>query len=660
LIEAKGHAAELSEAQLLALYRAMVLGRVLEESLLLMHEEGKLRGRFYPAIGQEAAQVGLAFALEPGDVYGGTHRDLMSLLVRGLTLEEALLSMFGKAAGPAEGRDGGVCVGVPEKGALMVAAALPDAYPVAVGWALAFAQRAEDKVAMANCGEGATAAGTWHEAVNFAAVKQLPVVFTVQNNQFAYSTPNEGEFRLGNIADRAGGYGIPGVVVDGNDALDCYATARQAVERARSGAGPTLIEAVTFRQRGHHAGDPADYVDNKERESWLARDPIGRMEEFLRSRGMLDDTARADIGESTAADIGKTLRWAEQQPEPVPHPVSVFAVRADTRAPPPIGGGPRLTYGEALRRALDEEMGRDERVFIMGQDVRMGGPFGVTKNLVDTYGATRVVDVPIAEAAMVGAATGAALAGRRPIVEVQHAEFLFAALGQLIGQAGRRFFATGESVPLVVRVPAGAVPGSGPHLSLSPEAMLLPHPGLMVVAPSTPAAAKGLLAAAAREPNPVIVVEPVSLYETEGTVPEEAYEMAIGGARIARPGSDVTVVAWGGAVPFCLEAAEEASGRDVSVEVIDLLTLAPIDWGTVAASVKKTARLAVVDETAPFAGLGAEVVARVADESFWDLDAPLVRVVPPFTPVPYAPKLEQAYQPRAAGVLKAVLSLAST
>jgi len=658
LIEAKGHAAELSEAQLLAIYRAMVLGRVLEEKLLLVHGEGRLRGSFYPATGQEAAQVGLPFALEPGDIYGGTHRDLISLLVRGLTVEEALLSMFGKAAGPAGGRDGGVCIGVPDKGMLMVAAALPDAYPVAVGWALAFAQRMEDRVAMANCGEGATATGAWHEAVNLAAVKQLPVVFTVQNNQFAFSTPNEGEF-LGTIAQRAEGYGIPGVVVDGNDVLDCYAAAREAVERARSGAGPALIEAVTFRRHGHHAGDPADYVGDEERERWLARDPIERMEEFLEIRGMLDEASRTRIFESLAEDVDKTVSWAERQSEPDPHPVSVFATRVDRPAPALASEGPRLTYVEALRRALDEEMGRDERVFVLGQDVRVGGPYGVTKGLVDTYGPMRVVDAPMAEAAIVGAAVGAALAGRRPIVEVQHSEFLFTALGQLVGQAARRFFATGEGVPLVVRAPAGALPGSGPHRSLSPESMLTLYPGLMVVVPSTPASAKGLLSASVREPNPVVLVEPVSLYEMEGVVPEEPYETAIGSAHVVRAGSDVTVVGWGGAVPFCLEAAQEASSRGVSVEVIDLLTLAPIDWGTVAASVRKTARLTVVDGAVSFAGVGAEIVARVADECFWDLDAPVVRVAPPHTPVPYAPRLEEAHRLRAADVLDAVLSLAS-
>jgi 2-oxoisovalerate dehydrogenase E1 component len=566
--------------------------------------------------------------------------------------------MFGKAAGPSGGRDGGVCIGVPDKGTLMVAAALPDAYPVAVGWALAFAQRAEDRVAMANCGEGATAAGTWHEAVNLAAVMRLPVVFTVQNNQYAFSTPNEGEF-LGGIAQRADGYGIPGLVVDGNDVLDCYAAARAAVERARSGDGPTLIEAVTFRQRGHHAGDPAGYVDDEQRERWLARDPIAQMQEFLEARAVLDEAAGTQIHESVTDDVDKTLRWAEKQPEPERHPIGVFAARADTPAPPAMDEGVRLAYRDALRRGLDEEMERDERVFVIGQDVRMGGPFGVTEGLVETYGPMRVVDAPVAEAAIVGAGIGAALAGRRPVVEVQHSEFLFAAMGQLVGQAARRFFASGESVPLVVRAPAGAMPGSGPHRSLSPESMLALYPGMMVVVPSTPALAKGLLSAAVREPNPVILLEPVSLYAAEGTVPDEPYETTIGSARVARSGGDVTVVAWGGAVPFCLEAAEEASRRDVSVEVIDLLTLAPIDWGTVLASVRKTARLAVVDTSASFAGIGAETVARVADESFWDLDAPVVRIMPPHTPVPYAPGLEEAHRTEAAGVLEVLLSLAS-
>jgi len=258
VIEANGHSAELSEAQLLGMYELMLTGRLLETRLHTMYRGGRLAGAVYPGVGQEAAQVGIASALDPGDVFGGTHRDLLAQLTRGVTLEEAMLNFYGKAAGPTKGRDGNSHFGVAGKGSLMVVSPLPDAYPVAVGYAMAFHQRGERRVALADCGEGSTATGTWHEAVNFAAVLGLPVVFTVQNNQFAYSTPNDGEFKTSYVAHRADGYGIPGVVVDGNDVLEVYDAVREAVERARNGGGPTLVEAVTFRHFGHAGHDQID------------------------------------------------------------------------------------------------------------------------------------------------------------------------------------------------------------------------------------------------------------------------------------------------------------------------------------------------------------------------------------------------------------------
>ncbi|MBS1195454.1 MAG: pdhA, partial [Actinobacteria bacterium] len=286
----RGAAVELSEARLLALYEWMLTGRLLEESLLAAGAAGR-GGFLYPGSGQEAAQVGFASALDAGDVLSPGHRGLLAVLVRGVTLEEALLDLLGKAAGPSGGRRA-FGTPAPARGVLGVGGATGDAVAVAVGAALAFHCRGEARVALACCGEGTAAAGAWHEAVNTAAVLGLPVVFAVENNQYAFSQPNEGVSRLAYTAHRADGYGIPGVVVDGNDVLEVYAAAREAVERARSGAGPSLIEAVTFRREGHHVGDPAAYVDADTRAAWLARDPLPHFEEFLGSRGLLDGARR--------------------------------------------------------------------------------------------------------------------------------------------------------------------------------------------------------------------------------------------------------------------------------------------------------------------------------------------------------------------------------
>jgi pyruvate/2-oxoglutarate/acetoin dehydrogenase E1 component/TPP-dependent pyruvate/acetoin dehydrogenase alpha subunit len=653
VIEARGHAAELSEAQLLEVYELMVAGRALETRLLALHHEGSLPGPFFPGIGQEAAQVGLAYALAEGDVYSGTHRDLMSMLVRGVTFEEVLLTMLGKAAGPTGGRDG-ASAGLFEKGILLVPAAVPDGHPVAAGCALAFAQRGEGWVAMANSGEGATAAGTWHEAVNTAAVLQLPVVFTIQNNQYAGSTPNAGEFHLPYAAHRADGYGIPGVVVDGNDVLDCYAAAAEAVERARSGGGPTLIEAVTFRHHGHDAGDPAAYVDPDKRDSWLARDPITRFEEFLGTRGVLDESRRSALADRVEEDLERTVAWADIQsdPEPIEIAVSAPGTQAD-----PIEAEPR-SYGylEAIRAALSGAMAHDDDVFVLGQDVAAGGPYGVTRGLLEQFGPMRVVDLPVAEAALAGMAVGAALQGTRPVAELQSADYLFAALAQIAGQAALYEWREGISVPLVLRVPSGPGRGGGPHRSFSPAGLLARIPGLKIAVPASPAAAAGLLRAAIQDPGPVVLVEPRRLFSTEGWVPAP---VTLGDARIARSGDDVTVITWGGMVPGCLEAAERAGAAGVSVEVIDLQTVAPLDWPAVLASVSRTGRALVVHDEAPFGGIAAEIAARLAGELVWDLDAPVHRIGPPHAPVPFAPALEAAFVPEADTVLGAITEIVS-
>ena len=663
MIEANGHSAELSEAQLLGMYELMLTGRLLETRLHTMYRGGRLAGAVYPGVGQEAAQVGIASALDPGDVFGGTHRDLLAQLTRGVTLEEAMLNFYGKAAGPTKGRDGNSHFGVVGKGSLMVVSPLPDAYPVAVGYAMAFHQRGERRVALADCGEGATATGTWHEAVNFAAVLGLPVVFTVQNNQFAYSTPNDGEFKTSYVAHRADGYGIPGVVVDGNDVLEVYDAVREAVERARNGGGPTLVEAVTFRHFGHAGHDPADYVMPDERAEWMAKDPIPRFEEFLGSRGLLDQARRSALEEAIQAKIRMTMEWAQDQADPTPDSVGsdVFAIRSEPISHPSPPMGEPITLLDAITNALDEEMERDERVFILGEDVGpFGGAFKVTKGLFEKYGPNRVIDTPIAESALIGAAVGAALAGQCPVVELQYTDFIYPGMDQLTTEAAKYHWKGREAVPMVVRGPSGAGLRAGPFHSISPEGMLSHHAGLKVIVPSTPTAAKGLLIAAIRDPNPVIFLEHKKLYRSiKEAVPQGNYEFEIGKARIAREGTDVTIVTWGAMVHTSLAAAETLASEGISVEVVDLQTIVPLDWDTVFASVAKTSRLVVVQEDVPFASVSSEVAARVAADAFWDLDGPVLRVTPPQTHIPFAAILEDAFVPQPDDVVAAVHTLAA-
>lgn len=662
MIEAKGHAADLSEARLLAMYELMVTGRLLETRLHTMYRGGRLPGAVYPGVGQEAAQVGFLSALEEGDIFGPTHRDLLAQLTKGVTLEETLLNFYGKATGPTKGRDGNSHFGVLDKGTLMVISPLPDAYPVAMGAALAFKQQGLRRVAMADCGEGSTATGTWHETVNMAAVLDLPIVFTIQNNQYAYSTPNDREFNLAYAGHRADGYGIPGIVVDGNDVLACYDAAKEAVDRARSGGGPTLIEAVTFRHFGHAGHDSADYVKPDEREEWMGRDPLPRFEEFLGSHGLLDEARKKDLHDRIEATIKATIEWAQEQPEPTAADVAtdLFAERRDHGAAPGAAVGDPVTMLEAITLTLDEEMARDERVFLMGEDIGpFGGAFKVTKGLFEKYGPMRVIDTPIAEAAMAGAAVGAALMGRRPVLELQYTDFIYPAMDQLFNEAAKYHWKGRASVGIVVRGPSGAGLRAGPFHSISPEGMLAHHPGLKIVVPSTPANAKGLLLAAIRDPNPVIYLEHKKLYRSvKEPIPAGDYEIPLGHARIARNGDDVTIVTWGAMVHTSMEAADRLSEDGISVEIVDLQTIVPLDWDTVFASVAKTSRLVVVQEDVPFASVASEIAARVAADAFWDLDGPILRVTPPHTHIPFAAVLEDAFVPQVDDVVTAIHTLA--
>jgi 2-oxoisovalerate dehydrogenase E1 component len=639
---------------MLGLYETMVLSRALEQRLVELRRSGDLPMEVYPGVGQEAAMVGFAAALDGGDVFGGTHRDLGALLARGVTVEEVALNSFGKASGPTRGRE--PFFGIPAKGVLPMPPSAPATVAAAVGAALAFQTRGELRVAMAQSGEGATAAGPWHEAVNFAAIHGLPVVFAVQNNQFAGATPTDGSFALAYAAHRSDGYGIPGVVVDGNDVLECYAAARDAVERARAGEGPTLIEAVTFRRLGDTAGDDAGYVDPAERRSWEDRDPLMRFEEYLGTRGMLDGPRREVIVERAAAQVDKAVEWAAAQADPAPPaaPFDLFAPshEHDGDLPPDAPG--ELTVAEALAASLAREMRRDDTVVVLGRDASSGGRHGITAGLTERLGASRVVDVPVAPAATLGVAVGMAVEGLRPVVETHGADDLYPALAALVGQAARFHWAAGVPVPLVVRVPWHE--GAGPSAAVGPESLTALHPGVTVVAPATAAAALGLLAGAIRDDNPVVMVEHTDLYGTPGAVPEGDYAIAPGRAQVVRTGEDATVVAWGITVPAALGAAAALDQEGISIEVVDLMTLTPLDWDTVVGSVGRTSRLVVAQPSAPFGGIGAEIAARAAAEMMWDLDGPILRVGPPVTHVPPAGHGHAATD----AVVEAVRSLART
>ena len=662
-ITRSGYSSKLTREQLWDIYKSMKTQRQLEERLLKLYKGGQLSGAVYPGIGQEASMAGIAAGMDEKDIFGGTHRDLGVQIKKGVTLKEIALNFFGKHDGPSKGRDGNSHFGVVDKGTLMVVSPLPDSAPVAVGWALASKLDNSGIVAVANCGEGATATGTWHESINMAGVSNLPIVFTVQNNQFAYSSPNETEFGTPNVADRASGYGIPSKIIDGNDIYEVINTIHDACEHARNGNGPTLVELVTFRHYGHAGHDPAEYVTQEVRDFWMKRDPIRRFEIALIEEGLFSENDFTKLTEELEIEIRETLEWAKAQDDPKPEN-EILDIFANRNSEVNITKGSEtqtMNLIEAITNGLDELLENDKDVFMMGEDIgEFEGAFKATKGLYAKYGPDRILDTAISEGAFTGAAVGAALAGKKPIVELQFYDFVYPALDQITTEAAKYYWKAGKSVSMVVRGPTGAGTRSGPFHSISPESLLAHHPGIKIVAPSNPFDAKGLLVAATYDPNPVMYLEHKKLYrkpDLKMEVPLGLYEVEIGKGAVVKVGTDFTIVTWSGMVSVAQEAALALEADNISVEIIDLRTIVPLDEEIILNSVAKTSNLCILQEDVPFSSVASEISSLVAEKGFWNLDNPILKITPPNTHIPFAPVLEDAFIPNAAKVVSAIKGL---
>ncbi len=662
-ITRSGYSSKLTKEQLWEIYKSMKTQRQLEERLLKLYKGGQLSGAVYPGIGQEASMAGIAAGMDEKDIFGGTHRDLGVQIKKGVTLKEIALNFFGKHDGPSKGRDGNSHFGVVDKGTLMVVSPLPDSAPVAVGWALASKLDNSGIVAVANCGEGATATGTWHESINMAGVSNLPIVFTVQNNQFAYSSPNETEFGTPNVADRASGYGVPSKIIDGNDIYEVINTIHDACEHARNGNGPTLVELVTFRHYGHAGHDPAEYVTQEVRDFWMKRDPIRRFEIALIEEGLFSENDFTKLTEELEIEIRETLEWAKAQDDPKPEN-EILDIFANRNSEVNITKGSEtqtMNLIEAITNGLDELLENDKDVFMMGEDIgEFEGAFKATKGLYAKYGPDRILDTAISEGAFTGAAVGAALAGKKPIVELQFYDFVYPALDQITTEAAKYYWKAGKSVSMVVRGPTGAGTRSGPFHSISPESLLAHHPGIKIVAPSNPFDAKGLLVAATYDPNPVMYLEHKKLYrkpDLKMEVPLGLYEVEIGKGAVVKEGTDFTIVTWSGMVSVAQEAALALEADNISVEIIDLRTIVPLDEEIILNSVAKTSNLCILQEDVPFSSVASEISSLVAEKGFWNLDNPILKITPPNTHIPFAPVLEDAFIPNAAKVVSAIKGL---
>jgi 2-oxoisovalerate dehydrogenase E1 component len=678
----------------------MLLTRELDarfENLLLTGRVAK----WYSEVGNEATTVPAGLALEAGDTLCTLHRDLGAILAVYLDPARAFPGFgFGSPDGrrpePVQllyrlscqllGRHEGFSQGVersfhygyfdPPAGIHHVGmiSHLGAMIPVAAGCGLAHRLRGTDRVALNFIGEGGTSTGDFHEGLNMAAVWKLPLVLVIENNRYAFSTPWHQQYAAERLSDRGPGYGVAAETVDGNDPDAMADAMARAVARARAGEGPTLLEAMLGRMRGHSEGDDSlKVVPPDDLARYKAEDPVPVYGERLETEGALPRGERERLKAHVAVLVEEALdaALAAEAPRaatamrPVFAPSDVASGEAEA-APGSLAGtsgmtefGTPITYVEAIHQALAEELERDESVILMGQDIAdFEGAFRVTRGLHARW-PERVRDTPIAESGTIGIAVGAALLGFRPIVEMQFADFVTCGFNQLINVAAKLFYRWEVPCPIVVRLPSGGGVGAGPFHSQNPEAWFAHEPGLKVVCPATAADAKALLKAAIRDPNPVIFCEHKYLYRRikEALPPGEDFTGRLGEAIVRRAGSDCTLIGYGASTWTCLEAAEALAEQGVEAEVVDLRTLTPLDETTVIDSVRRTGRALVVHEACETAGFGAEVAARLADAAFAWLDAPVRRVAYPDRPVPYAKVLEQELMPSRDKVLAAVREL---
>ncbi|HZK67651.1 MAG TPA: dehydrogenase E1 component subunit alpha/beta, partial [Chloroflexota bacterium] len=583
-------------------------------------------------------------------------------LARTGDMKRALAEICGKEAGFCHGKGGSMHISDFDKGMIGAFPIVGAATAMAVGGGLAAKVLGNGRVSVAFFGDGASNQGTFHEGINLAAAWDLPVIFICENNGYAIFTPQKKVMRVENIADRAIGYGIPGVVVDGMDPLAIYRAVEQAAKRARAGSGPTLIEAKTYRWGGHHTGDPGTgYRSREEVEAWKARDPLPRMRSYLLQSGAANEVEIAAMEDEAAHQIEEAVAFALAAPNPDPERAfaDLYAPAYLPDAAVPSGESRELTAIQALNEAIREEMVRDSHLILLGEDVAVrGGPFGVTRDLLDQFGAGRVLDTPISEGGFTAAAVGAALCGVPAIAEIGFIDFTTVAMDPIVNVAAKAHYMSGgrQTAPVVIRTQEGGGVGGGATHSQCLEAWFAHVPGLKVVLPSTPYDYKGLLKTAIREPNPVVFIEHKMLYRAKGPVPAGEYSIPLGVAEVKRPGRHVTVVALAAMVPKALAAAETLATEGTEIEVIDPRTLVPLDLDTIAASVRRTGRLIIFQEAFVGTSFGAEIARAVGEAAFDYLEAP-IKVVGAVMPIPFSPALEPLVIPGEDALVQAVRAL---
>ncbi|MFI5394122.1 MAG: thiamine pyrophosphate-dependent enzyme [Candidatus Binatia bacterium] len=658
-------------AALVEMYRRLLRIRCFEEEACSLLSAGTIQGAVHTSVGQEAAAVGACMALRDSDYIAGTHRSHGHPIAKGAAIDPLVAELMGKRTGVCKGRGGSMHLADFKIGSLGESGIVGAGIALATGAALSAKVRGSDQVAVCFFGDGASNEGVFHESLNMAAIWKLPVIFFCENNLYAATTPKLDSTVLENIADRARAYGIPGMIVDGQDAVAVYEMMRTAVQRARDGFGPSLVEAKTYRYREHAEGFPipGNYRTEEEIERWKQRDPVQIHRRRLISTGVLTEAQATEIEAQVRAELKRAVEFGLHSdfPDPAEAFEDLYAtpipdtaacqVVADERDRAQGGGGTGEAATEreisglaATLEALREEMTRDQRVVYIGEDI------GLYKTTLLAGLGERIWSTPISENGFVGMAVGAAMTGLRPFVDLTVANFIYLAMDQIVNQAAKIRYMTGGQtrVPAVFRAAMWHNNTIAAQHSDRPYPMFMNVPGLKVVVPATAYDMKGLVKSAIRDDDPVLIFDELSMWFESSPVPEAEYLVPLGVASVKRTGSDVTIVAIGSTAKHALAAADELSAAGISAEVIDPRTLVPLDKRTIFASVAKTGRLVLVEVANKTNGAAAEIAAIVAEEAFGSLKAPILRVATPDVHIPFSPVMEKPLYPNKDKIVAAV------
>lgn len=638
---------KLSIEELVSIYKKLLLPRMIEEKMLVLLRQGKI-SKWFSGIGQEAIAVGVTMAMQKDEWIMPLHRNLGVFTCRDMPLSKLFMQWQGNKEGYSKGRERSFHFGTKEHHICGMISHLGPQMAIADGVALAYKLRKEQKVAVAFTGDGGTSEGDFHEALNIAAVWDLPVIFIIENNGYGLSTPVNEQYRCRNLVDKAAGYGMEGIQIDGNNILSVFDTIKGVREYCIKNQKPYLIECMTFRMRGHEEASGTKYVPPALFEQWEKKDPLKNYEQFLFDENILTVTKIDSIKSETKSYIETELSIAYNAKKLIPDATEELEdVYAPDHKPQTKNfkpqAGPDKRFVDGIKEALHQSMVKHPNLILMGQDIaEYGGAFKITEGFVEEFGKARVRNTPICESAVVGAALGLSLEGHKAVMEMQFADFVTVGFNQIVNNLAKIYYRWGQNADVVIRMPTGGGVGAGPFHSQSNEAWFTHTPGLKVVYPSTPADAKGLLIAAINDPNPVMYFEHKALYRSvSGPVPEEYYEVEIGKARLVQQGDDISIITYGAGVHWATDYAKNNPER--SIYILDLRTLQPLDYDAIRDAVTATGKILLLHEDTLTGGIGGEIAAWIAEHCFDKLDAPVMRCASLDTPIPFNIELEKNF-----------------